>query len=104
MQNPRKTTQSQQLEKLQLQERTARANANALRWDYIAETNTRVATWILKQWDQAMKISHDLMNDQHYLLFGKKLFTHDRVISEPVKKKAPAKNFLSVTFGNYARN
>jgi hypothetical protein len=44
MQNLRKTTPSQQLEKLQLQEKTARANANALRWAYIAETNTRVAT------------------------------------------------------------
>lgn len=104
MQNLWKTTTTQKLASLQLAERTARANANALRWAYIAETNTRVATWILKQRDHAMKISHDLMDDQHYLLFGKKLFTHDRVISEPVKKKAPAKNFLSVTFGNYARN
>jgi hypothetical protein len=69
MQNPRKTTTSQELAKLQLQERTARANANKLRRAYIAETNTRVATSILKQWDQAMKISHDLMDDQHYLLF-----------------------------------
>lgn len=94
MQNLQKT--GSRLESLIQAERRERKRANDLWWSYINETNTKRATSILHEWDKAMKMCHDLVDEQSLLVLGRKTFTDSRVVTPVrVEEKTP---FITITF------
>lgn len=100
MQNLKKT--GERLESLIQAERRERKRANDLWWSYINETNTKRATSILHEWDKAMKICHDLVDEQWLLVFGRKTFNSEWVVTQ-VRNEVRIP-FISVTYGQYAYN